>query len=99
MRTFWQDLRHGARSLLKKPLFTLVIILTLALGVGANTAIFSVFNGIVLKPLPYKDPERLISVKRSDRRGMRYQQAVGGAEPSFSNFSPGGFTDWRERSR
>jgi len=96
MRTFWQDLRHGARSLLKKPVFTLVVILTLALGVGANTAIFSVFNGIVLKPLPYKDPDRLVNVRRSDKRGMRYQPGV---ESNFGNISPGGFHDWRERSQ
>jgi putative ABC transport system permease protein len=96
MRTLWQDLRYGARSLLKKPVFTLIIVLTLALGVGANTAIFSVFNGIVLKPLPYKDPDRLVNVRRSDKRGMRYQPGV---ESNFGNISPGGFHDWRERSR
>jgi predicted permease len=92
----FQDLRCGARALLNKPVFTLVIILTLALGVGANTAIFSVFNGIVLKPLPYKDPDRLVNVRRSDQRGMRYQPGV---ESNFVNISPGGFHDWRERSR
>jgi putative ABC transport system permease protein len=73
MRTLWQDLRYGARALLRRPIFTLAIILTLALGIGANTAIFSVFNGIVLKPLPYKDPNRLVNVRRSDKRGIRYQ--------------------------
>src|SRR5215475_120291 len=91
-----QDLRFGARSLLKKPVFTLIVILTLALGVGANTAIFSVFNGIVLKPLPYKDPDRLVNVRRSDKRDMRYQPGV---ESNFVNISPGGFNDWRERSQ
>src|SRR5215510_5311562 len=96
MQTLWQDLRFGARSLLKKPVFTLIVVLTLALGVGANTAIFSVFNGIVLKPLPYKDPNRLVNVRRSDMRGIRYQP---GTESSFGNISPGGFHDWRERSQ
>src|SRR5262245_21600248 len=91
-----QDLRFGARALLKKPVFTLIIVLTLALGVGANTAIFSVFNGIILKPLPYKDPDRLVNVRRSDKRGMRYQP---GADSNFVNISPGGFHDWRERSQ
>jgi putative ABC transport system permease protein len=96
MQTLWQDLRFGARALLKKPVFTLIVVLTLALGVGANTAIFSVFNGIVLKPLPYKDPDRLVNVRRSDQRGMRYQPGV---ESNFGNISPGGFHDWRERSQ
>jgi putative ABC transport system permease protein len=96
MQTLWQDLRYGARSLLKKPVFTLIVVLTLALGVGANTAIFSVFNGIVLKPLPYKDPDRMVNVRRSGKRGMRYQPGV---ESNFANISPGGFHDWRERSR
>jgi len=96
MQPLWQDMRYGARTLLKKPVFTLVIILTLALGIGANTAIFSVFNGIILKPLPYKDPNRLAHVRRSDKRGMRYQPGV---ELNFGNASPGGFHDWRERGR
>src|SRR5262245_27382009 len=96
LETLWQDLRYGARALLRRPIFTLAIILTLALGIGANTAIFSVFNGIVLKPLPYKEPNRLVNVRRSDKRGVRYQP---GTESSFGNISPGGFHDWRERSQ
>ena len=62
---FWRDLHHSARMLLKRPGFTLIAIVTLALGIGANTAIFSLVRGVLLRPLPFSEPERLIGIRES----------------------------------
>lgn len=62
MRAFLQDLRHTVRGLLRTPAFAILSVLTLALGIGANSAIFSVINGVVLQPLPYSAPERLVMI-------------------------------------
>ena len=59
MNTFLQDVRYAIRTLSRSPGLTLVIVASLAIGIGANTSIFSVVNGLVLKPLPYPDPDRL----------------------------------------
>lgn len=67
MSTLIRELRHGLRSLAKTPGPTAVILVTLALGIGANTAIFSVVEGVLLRPLPYSDPDRLLSLWENDR--------------------------------
>jgi hypothetical protein len=61
-----QDLRYGVRMLLKNPGFTVVSALTLALGIGVNTALFTIFNAIVLRPLPIKDADRIVNIYRED---------------------------------
>ena len=81
----WQDLRYGARMLLKQPGFTLIAVLTLTLGIGANTAVFSIVNAVLLRPFPYEAPERL----------MILQEHYGAQASSVSYPN---FADWRDQN-
>ncbi len=89
MNQLWNDVRYGVRTLRRNPRFAAVAILALALGIGANTAIFSVVYGVLLRALPYKDPGRLAVILWHDLRGG----GPGGP------VSPANFYDWREQSR
>ena len=86
LEILWQDLRFALRMLRKKPSFTIACVLTLALGIGATTAIFSVVNSVLLQPLPYRDSAQIVVLRE-------HSQVVGDHSPSYPDF-----LDWREQS-
>jgi putative ABC transport system permease protein len=87
METLLNDIRFGVRMLVRNPGFTLVSVIALALGIGANVAIFSVVNGVLLRPLPFKEPDRLMMIRETKL-------------PVFPEFSvaPGNFLDWKKQN-
>jgi putative ABC transport system permease protein len=88
MDTLFRDIRYGFRGLLKRPGFTIIALLALALGIGANTAIFSIVNAVVIRPLPYSDPDRLVWCWGNVRNG-----------PNRASVSPLDFLDFRAQNK
>ena len=89
MQTLWQDLCYGARVFMKQPGFTLIAVITLSLGIGATTALFSIVYGVLLRPLPFRDAERIVTVWEHNAKDSIVRDDV----------SPANFLDWRERNR
>ncbi len=87
METLIRDIRYGARSLLKRPGFTMIAVIALALGIGANTAIFSLVNAVLLQPLPFAEPDRLVWVWGNIRNGG-----------NRASVSPPDFLDYRQQN-
>src|SRR6185295_11129629 len=87
MESFLQDLKHSVRMFLQAPGFTITAILALALGVGANTAIFSVINRVLLKPMPYPEPDRFVFFMNTSPQG------------SGTGASPAKFNFWRAQTQ
>jgi putative ABC transport system permease protein len=89
MDLLWKDFRFAIHSLRVNPGFALVSILTLALGIGATTAIFSVVNGVLLRPLPIEDPERVVYIGELER----------GGENRYTFTSPANFNEWSKETK
>ncbi|HSE99028.1 MAG TPA: hypothetical protein VLD57_12240, partial [Blastocatellia bacterium] len=89
IETLIQDLRYAVRLLLKNPRYSALAIMVLTLGIGANTAVFSAINGVLLKPLPFADPERLVKISS-------LQPSRGGRG---SGVSLQDYLDWKEQAR
>src|SRR5262245_4136212 len=89
MTTLLQDLRYAARTLTAAPAFTLAAVLTLAIGIGGSTSIFTAVDGVLLKPLPFSHSARIVTLFQNDRKKGIDRDDV----------APGNFAEWRSRAR
>jgi hypothetical protein len=89
METLIKDIRYGVRGLVKRPGFTVIALITLALGIGANTAIFSVVNAVLLRPLQFRDPEQLVIV---------WEDATFAGFPRNTP-APANYVDWKTQNQ
>jgi len=93
LEELWQDLRYGARMLMKQPGFTLIAVLTLALGIGLNVALFSVINAVILRSLPYREAQQLVQLWQHDQRKGMLEAPVSNADFLAWRGQAQGFTD------
>ncbi|MEP7274203.1 MAG: ABC transporter permease, partial [Acidobacteriota bacterium] len=89
METLWQDFRFGLRLLLRKPGFTVIAVLSLGLGIGANTAIFSLVDAVLIRPLPFHEPDRLVMV---------WEDATSIGFPRNTP-APANYADWKAQNK
>jgi hypothetical protein len=93
METLWQDIRYGFRMVARNPGFAIVVVVILSLGIGANTAVFSVVNAVLFKRLPYNEPDRIVVLQEQKlQQGLNHiAWFTGGNTIRYSRVSPG----WR----
>jgi len=91
MEKLWRDLRYGLRTLRRAPGFALIAILVMVLGIGATTSLFTIVRSVLLRPLPFRDPDKLVMVYERFRNN-------GGVDDPYNQVSPGDFSDWREQT-
>jgi predicted permease len=101
MESLWQDLRFGCRILIKEPGFTLIAVATLAIGIGANTAVFSIVNALIIRQLPFRQPNRLVWISSDRNPDKKSSSVLTASEGDLSGVTTqvGHFSDWRKMNQ